>query len=389
MEINRLIVKYLAGCLTKDEEQILEEWLKDESNQHFFEEICSEKDFLVHYRQYRRFSEKSDEAFRKVWTSLRSDSIENRQKKRRYNISYNWLKIACSLLILLLLSGGMFFIYSSSEKITPGESKALLTLQDGSAKELKASQHEHWIYLGNIPVAREYNGMITYQIPETLKKRSKHMNTLSVPRGGEFYLTLSDGTKIHLNSMSELRFPVSFNGQEERIVELKGEGFFEVAKDTLHPFKVLTQGVEIQQIGTKFNVKSRTIGQVEVALVEGSIGISTEFQKMYVMSPGQLATLNTSSKTMVVESKKLLSHIAWHSNRFVFYDESLGNLLEDIALWYNVDVEYLDESLKELHFTGSLYRYDDINVILNAIGETVDVDFKISGLCIKVDRKNK
>lgn len=389
MEISKLIVKYLAGCLTKDEEQILGEWLKDESHQHFFENIRSEKDFLKRYRQYRRFHEKSDEAFHKVWTSLQSDNIENKPKQRRSCFTYNWFKIACSLFILLLFSGGIFYIYSSSQQITPGGSKALLTLQDGSAKELKASQHEHWIYLGNTPVAREYNGMITYQIPETFEKRSKQMNTLFVPRGGEFYLTLSDGTKIHLNSMSELRYPVSFNGQKERIVELKGEGFFEVAKDSLHPFKVVTQGVEIQQIGTKFNVKSRTIGQVEVALVEGAIGISTEFQKMHVMLPGQLATLNTSSKTMVVENKKLLSYIAWHSNRFVFYDESLGNLLEDIGLWYNVDVEYLDESLKELHFTGSLYRYDDITVILNAIGETVDVEFKISGLCIKIDRKNK
>ena len=85
----------------------------------------------------------------------------------------------------------------------------------------------------------------------------------------------------------------------------------------------------------------------------------------------------------------MLLNTAWHSNRFIFYDESLGSLMEELALWYNVDVDFLDKSLKELHFKGSLYRYDDIAVILNAIEETVNVDFKISGLRIKIDRKNK
>ncbi|MFR4935786.1 MAG: FecR domain-containing protein [Bacteroides xylanisolvens] len=98
-----------------------------------------------------------------------------------------------------------------------------------------------------------------------------------------------------------------------------------------------------------------------------------ESDKRFIETVAELRLLNT----------------AWHSNRFIFYDESLGSLMEELALWYNVDVDFLDKSLKELHFTGSLYRYDDIAVILNAIEETVNVDFKISGLRIKIDRKNK
>ena len=231
--------------------------------------------------------------------------------------------------------------------------------------------------------------MIVYHITNESPDITYQLNTLSVPRGGEYRLTLSDGTKIHLNSESELRYPVSFKGQENRMVELKGEAYFEIAKDSLHPFKVITQGLLIQQLGTVFNVKSRAEGKVEVALVEGSIGIYPCSQEMQTILPGQLAVWNESKNILSVENKELLSHTAWHFNRFVFYDESLGHLMEELALWYNVDIDFLDESLKKLHFTGSLYRYDDIAVILNAIEETVNVDFKISGLRIKIDRKNK
>lgn len=294
----------------------------------------------------------------------------------------------CSTDIAIFCRGGLYFYYEAS-RITPGESKAILTLEDGSAKQLKKSGQEHWIYIGDTPIAREYDGMIVYHIPETSKVEISQQNTLSVPRGGEFRLTLSDGTRVHLNSLSELKYPVSFKGMNERTVELKGEAFFEIAKDSLHPFKVETQGILIQQFGTAFNVKSRVKGKVEVALVQGSIGIYTQSQKLHKLSPGQLAIWDASTDLLSVENKDLLLNTAWHSNRFIFYDESLGSLMEELALWYNVDVDFLDKSLKELHFTGSLYRYDDIAVILNAIEETVNVDFKISGLRIKIDRKNK
>ena len=147
--------------------------------------------------------------------------------------------------------------------------------------------------------------MIVYHIPETSKVEISQQNTLSVPRGGEFRLTLSDGTRVHLNSLSELKYPVSFKGMNERTVELKGEAFFEIAKDSLHPFKVETQGILIQQFGTAFNVKSRVKGKVEVALVQGSIGIYTQSQKLHKLSPGQLAIWDASTDLLSVENKDL------------------------------------------------------------------------------------
>ena len=234
MEIEKLIVKYLVGCLSKEEDQTLKKWLQeDESHQLFFHEVCSNKNFLAAYRQYNQGNLKSRKAFHKVWSTLHKDDVDS-LKQRKIKLFHYWQRIACSLLILFLFVGEGYFFYDSS-RIIPGESKAFLTLEDGSARQLKKSGQEHWIYIGNTPIAKEYDGMIVYHITNESPDITYQLNTLSVPRGGEYRLTLSDGTKIHLNSESELRYPVSFKGQENRMVELKGEAYFEIAKDSLHP----------------------------------------------------------------------------------------------------------------------------------------------------------
>lgn len=392
MEINYLIVKYLAGCISEEEVQVFEKWLQeDESHRQLFQEICSDGNLLENYRRYSYYNTKSGETFRKVWTSLNTGVDEVNSgvllKKSKTKRMHNWLKVACSLLIMLFLAGEIFYYYHASILITPGESKASLTLEDGSVRHLKASGMEHWIYVGSTPVAKECNGIIVYDIPESVGTKTSLQNILSVPRGGEFRLTLSDGTKIHLNSLSSLKYPVNFHGMDKRVVELEGEAYFEVAKDSLRPFEILSQGLLIRQIGTEFSVRSRMSGKVEVALVQGSVALNLCSGESVTIQPGQLGVWDASTDDIYVENKELLSYTAWHSSRFVFYDEGLGHLMEELALWYNVEIGFLDESLKELHFTGSLYRYDDISVILNAIEETVNVNFEISGRRIEVEKK--
>lgn len=394
MEINDLIVKYLTGCISEEELQNFEKWLQeDEAHRQLFQEVCSDRKLLENYQRYCYYNKRSGEAFRKVWTFLNEgiDEVNSDVPLKNLKIKrvYSWLKAACSVLIILSLAGGIFYYYHTSTQITPGESKASLTLEDGSVRQLKASGTEHWIYVGTTPVAKECNGVIAYDIPESAGMRDSLQNILSVPRGGEFRLTLSDGTKIHLNSLSRLKYPANFREQDKRTVELEGEAYFEVARDSLRPFEILSQGLIVRQIGTEFSVRSRVSGKVEVALVQGSVVLESYLGKSVAIRSGQLGIWNASTDDISVENKELLSYTAWHSSRFVFYDESLGNLVEELALWYNVEFGFLDEALKDLHFTGSLYRYDDISVILNAIEETVDVNFKLSGRLIEVERKNK
>lgn len=142
MEIEKLIVKYLVGCLSKEEDQILKKWLQeDESHLRFFQKISLDKTAVEDYRQYHRFDAKSDEAFRKVWTSLHKGTRRISTQRKIGFFSRRWLKIACALLILLFSVGGGLYFYYEASRITPGESKAILTLEDGSAKQLKKSSH--------------------------------------------------------------------------------------------------------------------------------------------------------------------------------------------------------------------------------------------------------
>ena len=145
MEIEKLIVKYLVGCLSKEEDQILKKWLQeDESHLRFFQKINLDKTAVEDYRQYHRFDAKSDEAFRKVWTSLHKGTRRISTQRKIGFFSRRWLKIACALLILLFSVGGGLYFYYEASRITPGESKAILTLEDGSAKQLKKSVLVVW-----------------------------------------------------------------------------------------------------------------------------------------------------------------------------------------------------------------------------------------------------
>ncbi len=378
MLMEELIVKYLIGDLSDEERSLLQQW-RDESpqNEAFFRSFCEQKSFSKEYREYHLYKNRSKQRFNEAWASL------NPQRSVLYR-SRKLLLRAAVWLLPLVIAGIGYAIYNSSERIMPGTSKATLLLSNGSVMELGNSQQQNWIYVGKNSVATEHNGMISYNLPD--RQTSAGYNVLSVPRGGEFQLKLSDGTLVHLNAQSELKYPVRF-ADDKRVVILTGEAYFEIAKDSKRPFYIETNGLLIRQYGTKFNVKSRTPESTEVALLEGSIGVMPIHGKMQMLKVGQLAVWNALSQKLDVESRDLFPHVAWHFNRFVFNNESLGNLLQEISLWYEVDVKFSDKSLENLHFTGSVGRSDDMSIMLRAIEETVNVQFKISGHEILVTRK--
>lgn len=385
MHINELIVKKLLQGLSEEEESILQRWLKeDPSHDELYLTLSSGKELADAYRLYSHHNKKSKKAFHQVWHRLQNGAFAKAEVGRFRKMNH-WTRVAAAVIIPLLVVSAFVYIWTGRNTIKPGETKALLTLASGDAYELNGNDNERWFYIGGTPIARESSGAITYHVPDKISVDIH--NTLSVPRGGEYHLTLSDGTVIHLNSSSVLKYPVVFTG-DKRVVDLSGEAYFKVAKDSLHPFIVRVHGVTVQQFGTEFNIKSRSPEEVQVALVEGSIGIRPPHGDMHKLHPGELAVWNADNAgDVLIQNKDLLPHVAWHSGRYVFYNESLKGLMDELSLWYDLDVKFKEESLEQLHFTGSVHRYDDISVILRAISETVDVDFNISGNSIVIDRK--
>ena len=248
--MEELIVKYLIGDLSDEECGILQQW-RDESpqNEVFFRSFCEQKSFSREYREYHLYKKRSKQRFNEVWTSL------NPERSASYWSRKIWLRAAVWILPLVI-AGISYAIYNSSEKIMPGTSKATLLLSNGSVMELGKSRQQNWIYVGQKFVATEHNGMISYNMPD--KQTSTGYNVLSVPRGGEFQLRLSDGTLVHLNAQSELKYPIRFAG-DKRVVILTGEAYFEIAKDELDKSKIVKRK----------NIETKPMSEEEAILQAG------------------------------------------------------------------------------------------------------------------------
>ena len=210
-------------------------------------------------------------------------------------------------------------------------------------------------------------------------------NTMKIPVGGFYQLKLADGTKVWLNSLTRLRFPVTFAG-EERKVYLTGEAYFEVARDSVHPFIVATdEGMEVKVYGTEFNVDTYRKGTVKTTLVNGKVGIrvSATGEEMR-LSPNQMALFTKATQSIQVENVDSYGVVAWKDGKFVFEDEPIEEIMERLSRWYDVKVFYANERIKKHTFTGIITRFADISDVLHLMEETAAVEFRIQGDTVTV-----
>ena len=210
-------------------------------------------------------------------------------------------------------------------------------------------------------------------------------NTMQIPVGGFYQLKLADGTKVWLNSLTRLRFPVTFAG-EERKVYLTGEAYFEVARDSVHPFIVATdEGMEVKVYGTEFNVDTYRKGTVKTTLVNGKVGIrvSATGEEMR-LSPNQMALFTKATQSIQVENVDSYGVVAWKDGKFVFEDEPIEEIMERLSRWYDVKVFYANERIKKHTFTGIITRFADISDVLHLTEETAAVEFRIQGDTVTV-----
>lgn len=210
-------------------------------------------------------------------------------------------------------------------------------------------------------------------------------NTMQIPVGGFYQLKLADGTKVWLNSLTQLRFPVTFAG-EERKVYLTGEAYFEVARDSVHPFIVATdEGMEVKVYGTEFNVDTYRKGTVRTTLVNGKVGIRVSATGEEVrLSPNQMALFTKATQSIQVKNVDPYGAVAWKDGKFVFEDEPIEEIMERLSRWYDVKVFYANERIKKHTFTGIITRFADISDVLHLMEETAAVEFRIQGDTITV-----
>lgn len=336
-----------------------------------------------------------------VWEELpESDVTEERAaaiykaivaKKKTRKLNFYWPRIAAGFLIIL--SVGLLFksINRStvkntsnaktdliSNKITPGQNSAVLTLSDGTEIALNEQVEGQLATQNGVVVKKLKDGQLAYLANTLDKNQTVLFNTIKTPMGGQYKVVLPDGTQVWLNAGSSLRYPVYFSGSERR-VELKGEAYFEVAKNKAMPFKVMAKSAQVKVLGTHFNVMSYTDERhVNTTLIEGSVNVNNA-----ILVPGQQASIDNRTRNLSVRYVKVDEAIAWKNGLFIFRNEDIQSIMKKISRWYNVEVVFKDK-IQNKSFGGTFSRSGNLSDMLHSMELTGEINFKVEGRRITV-----
>lgn len=375
-KLDILLLDFWQGeSLSDEEKQEIRLWLdEDEVNRRYYKRLV--RDYL-----------------RQRWT-MRTGLIR-RKEERRYRrvakrkILFRRVATVAAAVCFLLVSGVCYNYWMRERKtvklltegkIEPGVPCAQLMLSSGKivalGKEKKAIRERQ-----EVAIFVNEEGSIAYQDSLTgAKGQEPEYNKLVVNRGGEFNIVLSDSSVIWVNSATELEYPIRFVGNE-RVVKLRGEAYFKVKADSLHPFIVDVDGLEIRALGTEFNVNTRKKDKVESVLVKGEVDVR-KGNCGAELHPNQLAIYDLQVNRIVVADVDVRKYIAWKDGDFVFSDDRLEDVMDKISLWYDCHVFYIDPSLKDVRLSGDMKRYGKIEELLHFLKLSTGANFEVKGKTI-------
>lgn len=380
-DIAELITRYHYGSLSEKEEYQLNKWVKQSPrHQKIFDKLSQESYLQEKFMQEQAYD--SRRAARNIFT---------RKSKKQKHIRL-WQSAAASLILLIGVS--IWFIASqrpahtpeqlSTSYPVPGSKHATLLLSDGTSLTLDSTLTDTIVKRDGTKALVSADN-ITYT--EAKDNTITTYHTLNIPKGGEYLVTLEDGTTVHLNSDSHLRYPTKFTG-DKRQVFLSGEAYFDVAKNPEKPFIVQTDNVIIKVYGTIFNMNTRNSRKVQTVLVEGSVGIWTKADKKeYRLSPSQLASYNAEEQKMEIQEVDTRFYTAWQEGLFLFNNVTLEHALEELSRWYDINIFYSSESLRKQRVSCYMQRFEDIMLILNAVSQVTDARFDLNGRTLTVSNK--
>ncbi|MBO9732512.1 MAG: FecR domain-containing protein [Chitinophaga sp.] len=300
-------------------------------------------------------------------------------------ISRSWFKYAAAAVLF-----GLIFTMSwrwSSRK--PGRTPVLagqtlpsnhpvLILGDGSRISLDSAGTGTIAQQGNTQVVKLANGALAYHAAAG-QDGATMFNTMQTPHGSQYHLTLPDGTEVWLNTASSIRYPAAFTA-DTRKVEVSGEAYFDVAKDDKKPFVVATKGMDIQVLGTAFNVMAYADEEtIKTTLVQGAVKINASM----LLHPGEQAVWHSVSGQLQVRQPDMAETLGWKNGEFYFRETDIRSIMREIARWYDVEVKY-EGDLSSVQLSGIIARSAPIPQLLKALALTKIVRFKMQGKVITV-----
>lgn len=309
-------------------------------------------------------------------------------------------KFAVTAAAVLILSVLTFYLYQGQRwpdvhktvhtvnqdpLLAPGGNQAILTLADGKKIVLNNENNGPIANQSGVSIAKTAEGQIEYKILQVKSSPGEQpqFNTIETPRGGQYKINLPDGSRVWLNAMSSLRYPVNFGGKF-RQVELSGEGYFEVSPNKQMPFKVLTTGQTVEVLGTQFNINAYANERhVRTTLVEGAVKVlSEQHTAVTKLQPGEQALL--SSGELAVRKVDTELAVAWKNGYFIFNDTNLESILREMSRWYDIDIVYKNQAVRKRLFSGTISRFENASQVLDILQLTGIVHFKIEGRSVTV-----
>ncbi|MEL7588559.1 MAG: FecR domain-containing protein [Prolixibacteraceae bacterium] len=375
-----LIAGEIRGTLSSDEKENLHSWVGEcEKNRLLYDRLRNSS----YFHDWASAVEKIDA--QAGLDRLYPQILRERKKEFRLTI----LKYAAVLLVPAFLAGAVYYfmpkprpgkvlVTEQAPAIAPGKSKAILILNDGKTVNLDSGNDLQLKELDGTTIEKR-DGQINYTPLDRQAPREPLFNVIRIPRGAEYHLILSDGTRVYLNAMSQFKYPVQFS-KGARKVELSGEAFFEVTPSDV-PFIVKTKGMDVKVLGTSFNVNAYEDNpQVVTTLVTGKVRLKAK-NKLgghYILSPQEQAVFNTTDLNWEVKTVDVRLYTGWKDGRFIFYDMRLEDIMNSLGRWYSADFAYSEPALKDLRFSGSLNKYEDLGQILDIIQSTNKVKVEIN-----------
>jgi ferric-dicitrate binding protein FerR (iron transport regulator) len=365
-ELKELIKKYNEGTCTAEEKAFVENWYQ------FFDLKNS-----AELPQSELFDLKEQ-----VWHSMQNEqkvielnTISHTPHRRR------WYYLAAAVATASILGLGIFnFYFREAEKtgllpvpekissvdVAPGTSKAQLVLGSGKIVDLSAQNEGSFTEADGTVIDRQ-SGKLIYKQGDAAASETTY-NTLLVPKGGEYQLLLSDGSKVWMNAASSLRYPTRF-GKKERLLYLSGEAYFDVKRDTKLPFKVVTEeGVVVEVLGTKFNVMSyNDENSVKTALESGSVKVVRKDQSV-LLSPSQVGEWQKENKNLNVKDGDLDKILAWKNGMIEFREDDIELIMRQISRWYDIEIVYSGRK-SQGRYSGSIRRQSKLSKVLEILKE--------------------
>ena len=376
--IYQIIHSILADEATDEEHRIFTEWLDtSDANQAEYEKIKR----LYQVVSYRDKNKTFNTEF--AWKQVRKQTIA---KKKTFRLPI-WTRYAAMIAIIVFI-GMIYFSKQPASTISEVNmeefSQPTLLLENG--EKIALTEESFSMQEKHVVIKNDAKNKLVYEPQEEEEEITIQNNHLVIPKGKTYQLLLSDGTRIWLNSETEITYPTRFVGNKREIT-LIGEAFFEVAKNKEKPFIVNANGMEVKVLGTSFNVSCYTADKtISTTLIEGSVSVKTENKKTVTITPSEQFTYNRDNAKTDIRIVNTELFTSWIDGKYIFKDATLEDIVKKLQRWYDFSVNYEDESLKYNHYSLIAERETNLDQLLEVISYTSNIKLERTNNIINIKK---